>query len=256
MWGLLNLELWYRTFIDGDGVQTLSAPLGGSDPGRARSPRAGCPRHRPMRILWLSTNLLLPLDKGGKLRTWHLMRHLAQRHSITYVSFADPGHAAEDRRGMSEVCSELVTIPRREQPKEGLRFYAGGGASSRSIPCPTRSRSTDRGLIAARCAQRSRARSTTASSAISSCPPSICRAACRRRRVLFTHNVEAEIWRRHAETETELAAQATLPAAVDADAALRRPDDGPVRSRARRVGCRSRHAAAALSAGASRRQCR
>jgi hypothetical protein len=23
LWGLLNLELWYRTFIDGDGVQTL-----------------------------------------------------------------------------------------------------------------------------------------------------------------------------------------------------------------------------------------
>ena len=23
IWSLLNLELWYRTFIDGDGVQTL-----------------------------------------------------------------------------------------------------------------------------------------------------------------------------------------------------------------------------------------
>ena len=29
-----------------------------------------------MKILWLSAGLLLPLDKGGKLRTWHLMRHL------------------------------------------------------------------------------------------------------------------------------------------------------------------------------------
>ncbi len=26
IWSLLNLELWYRTFIDGDGVQTLPAP--------------------------------------------------------------------------------------------------------------------------------------------------------------------------------------------------------------------------------------
>jgi asparagine synthase (glutamine-hydrolysing) len=26
IWSLLNLELWYRTFIDGDGVQVLSAP--------------------------------------------------------------------------------------------------------------------------------------------------------------------------------------------------------------------------------------
>ena len=26
IWSLLNLELWYRTFIDGDGVQTLPDP--------------------------------------------------------------------------------------------------------------------------------------------------------------------------------------------------------------------------------------
>src|SRR5687767_8729263 len=26
VWGLLNLELWYRTFIDGEGIQTLPAP--------------------------------------------------------------------------------------------------------------------------------------------------------------------------------------------------------------------------------------
>jgi asparagine synthase (glutamine-hydrolysing) len=26
IWSLMNLELWYRTFIDGEGVQTLSAP--------------------------------------------------------------------------------------------------------------------------------------------------------------------------------------------------------------------------------------
>jgi asparagine synthase (glutamine-hydrolysing) len=27
LWSLLNLELWYRTFIDGEGVQTLPAPV-------------------------------------------------------------------------------------------------------------------------------------------------------------------------------------------------------------------------------------
>ena len=64
----------------------LRRPPTGAD--GARTPAVGVD---PMRILWLSPNLLLPLDKGGKLRTWHLMRHLARRHSITYVSFADPG---------------------------------------------------------------------------------------------------------------------------------------------------------------------
>jgi hypothetical protein len=37
IWALLNLELWYRTFIDRDGVQTLPAP----EPvaGRTAAPR-------------------------------------------------------------------------------------------------------------------------------------------------------------------------------------------------------------------------
>ena len=81
IWSLLNLELWYRTFIDGEGVQTL--------PVRTFDPDAGHAEARSMRILWLKTDLLLPLDKGGRLRSWHLMRHLAKRHEITYLSFAD-----------------------------------------------------------------------------------------------------------------------------------------------------------------------
>ena len=48
-----------------------------------------------MRILWLKSDLLLPLDKGGKLRTWHLMRHLARRHDITYLAFAGPDQPAK-----------------------------------------------------------------------------------------------------------------------------------------------------------------
>jgi asparagine synthase (glutamine-hydrolysing) len=33
IWALLNLELWFRTFIDGEGVQTLSAPSPATTPG-------------------------------------------------------------------------------------------------------------------------------------------------------------------------------------------------------------------------------
>ena len=36
IWALLNLELWYRTFIDGDGVQTLPAPAGTGASAEAR----------------------------------------------------------------------------------------------------------------------------------------------------------------------------------------------------------------------------
>jgi asparagine synthase (glutamine-hydrolysing) len=39
IWALLNLELWYRTFIDGDGIQTLPAP-GRTAPLPVDDPRA------------------------------------------------------------------------------------------------------------------------------------------------------------------------------------------------------------------------
>ena len=41
VWALLNLELWYRTFVDGDGVQTLPAPGRPSPAGAAGYAPAG-----------------------------------------------------------------------------------------------------------------------------------------------------------------------------------------------------------------------
>ena len=154
-----------------------------------------------MHILWLSSNLLLPLDKGGKLRTWHLMRHLARRHSITYVSFADPDRPEQDRIGMAEVCSEIVTIPRHERSKGGLRFYTGV-ARHLLDPVPyavAQYRST---------AYRRAVRSALARTAYDRIVCDFLVPAINLPRrlpapaLLFTHNVEAEIWRRHADTET------------------------------------------------------
>src|SRR4051812_33217780 len=76
-----------------------------------------------MKILWLNANLLLPLDKGGKLRTWHLMRHLAERHEITYLSFAEPDTTPAQREGMREVCAHLQIVPRTDPPKGSREFY-------------------------------------------------------------------------------------------------------------------------------------
>ncbi len=152
-----------------------------------------------MHILWLNTGLLLPLDKGGKLRTWHLMRHLARRHRITCVSFADPQQPDADRRGMSEVCRELVTVPRRESSKEGWRFYSSV-LRYVSNPLPY-------AVAQYRSAAYRRAVSTIL--ARGDCDRLVCDflvpavnlpADTPCPTVLFTHNVEAEIWRRHAET--------------------------------------------------------
>src|SRR3954466_11689626 len=90
----------------------------------SRLPGVSRENRRPdMRILWLKSDLLLPLDKGGKLRTWHLMRQLAKHHAITFLSYADPGQPVEDIEGMREVASEVITVPRRDAAKGTFAFY-------------------------------------------------------------------------------------------------------------------------------------
>jgi polysaccharide biosynthesis protein PslH len=155
-----------------------------------------------MRILWLNPNLLLPLDKGGKLRTWHLMRHLAERHEITYLSFADPHTSPAEREGMREVCAHLQIVPRTDPPKGSLAFYSDAAARLFD-PLPYaagkyRSREyrdkVERLLAGGRfdlvvCDFLVPAVNLPAELP---CPS-----------VLFTHNVEAEIWRRHYESQTD-----------------------------------------------------
>ena len=162
-----------------------------------------------MKILWLNANLLLPLDKGGKLRTWHVMRHLAKRHDITYLSFADPAQTAADRQGMREVCSRLETVPRSDPAKGTLRFYLDA-ARYLLEPVPygvAKYRSPD---YAARLASLVRSERFDLIVCdflvpIVNLPERLpCPA------ILFTHNVEAEIWRRHAEMATGVVARRLL----------------------------------------------
>lgn len=154
-----------------------------------------------MRILWLKSDLLLPLDKGGKLRTWHLMRHLAKRHEITYLAFAEPETPAAYIDGMHEVARHIVTVPRTDPPKGSMRFYFDAAVHIVD-PLPYavgkyRSREYARRL--------STLLETEAFDLIVcdflfpavNLPKGLpCPA------VIFTHNVESEIWRRHAETKS------------------------------------------------------
>jgi sugar transferase (PEP-CTERM/EpsH1 system associated) len=151
-----------------------------------------------MKILWLNANLLLPLDKGGKLRTWHVMRHLAAHHDITYLSFADPSQTDADRDGMRDVCSRLLTVPRTDPAKGTWRFYTD---AARHVVDPVpyavgKYRSAEYRTHVERLLQTERFDTIVCDFLVPlvnmpdrlPCPG-----------ILFTHNVEAEIWRRHAE---------------------------------------------------------
>jgi len=154
-----------------------------------------------MRLLWLKSDLLLPLDKGGKLRTWNLMRDLAQRHEITYLAFAEPHQSQADIDGMRRVAAYVETVPRIDPPKGSWRFYKDA-ALHLADPLPYAV-----GKYRSR-AYRRRVNDLLARESFDlvvcdflvpavNLPPRLpCPA------VLFTHNVESEIWRRHAETAT------------------------------------------------------
>ena len=42
-----------------------------------------------MKILWVKAGKLLPVDTGGKIRSYNLLRQLAERHSLTLLSYYD-----------------------------------------------------------------------------------------------------------------------------------------------------------------------
>ena len=50
-----------------------------------------------MRILWIKTELLHPLDKGGRIRSYQMLRSLSRQHHVTYLCL-DDGLAATDAR--------------------------------------------------------------------------------------------------------------------------------------------------------------
>ncbi len=162
-----------------------------------------------MKLLWLNANLLLPLDKGGKLRTWHLMRHLAPRHEITYLSFSDPSETHSDRDGMREVCAHLETVPRVDPAKGTWRFYAD---AARHVVDPVPYAVAKYRSAAYRARLDRILKATTFDAIVCDFLVPIVNLpdALPAPSILFTHNVEAEIWRRHAETASNPIARRLL----------------------------------------------
>jgi sugar transferase (PEP-CTERM/EpsH1 system associated) len=156
-----------------------------------------------MKLLWLNAGLLLPLDKGGKLRTWHLMRHLARRHEITYLSFADPATTVDEREGMREVCAHLQIVPREEAGKGSFAFYADAARHVfADLPYAiAKYRSWDYRTLLRQATLDTRFDLIVCDFLV----PAVNMAdvLLPYPSVLFTHNVESEIWRRHCERQTD-----------------------------------------------------
>lgn len=63
-----------------------------------------------MKVIWVKAGGLVPLDAGGRIRSFHIARELAKMHQVTFFSF----HAEEsdhDQRSLTSVFHRVVTHP-------------------------------------------------------------------------------------------------------------------------------------------------
>ena len=152
-----------------------------------------------MKILFLNKRLLFPLNFGGNIRTLNVLRYLAQWHDVTYVSNIQPGEEGYAAQ-MRELGLRLETIPWRETPRASWRFWAKLAANLGSVYPYSANKEYDRrlrqkvdellsqesyDLVICDFVQISRNVMGLTS------PP----------RILFQHNVEAQIFERHAHSD-------------------------------------------------------
>ncbi|MDX6749968.1 TIGR03087 family PEP-CTERM/XrtA system glycosyltransferase [Geminicoccaceae bacterium 1502E] len=62
-------------------------------------------------ILFLAHRLPFPPDKGDKIRSWHLLRHLAARHRVRLGAFVDAPEDWAHRTALEEICAEVFLRP-------------------------------------------------------------------------------------------------------------------------------------------------
>ena len=74
-----------------------------------------------MNILLLTQVLPYPPDSGPKVKTWNVIKYLAQHHSVTLVSFVRGDQSAQVR-ALEGVCKAVYTVPITRQPVNELKF--------------------------------------------------------------------------------------------------------------------------------------
>jgi glycosyltransferase involved in cell wall biosynthesis len=74
-----------------------------------------------MRILFLTQVLPYPLDAGPKARAYYVLRHLAQQHTVTLVSFVRTTDTPAAVAHLRQFCQAVYTVPMvRSRLKDGL----------------------------------------------------------------------------------------------------------------------------------------
>jgi len=62
-------------------------------------------------ILFLSHRIPFPPDKGDKIRSWHLLRHLAERHRVHLGAFVDDSRDWAHVGRLRDICASVKLVP-------------------------------------------------------------------------------------------------------------------------------------------------
>jgi len=145
--------------------------------------------------------LLHPVDKGGKIRTYQMLKALRDDHHIPFLTLDDGAAAVDARAQASEYCHEVITIPHRATRKFSLAFYfeLAGNLLSPLPYAIKKYESAPMREAVSRLGSADRFDIIVCDFLVPAVnvPGKLCCPA-----VLFQHNVEAMIWKRHYDVQT------------------------------------------------------
>ena len=153
-----------------------------------------------MKILWVKANKLLPVHSGGDIRSYHIARSLASRHELVFFSYYDGEPDANYDRQLAEHLPGSVTVSTGRKESKAARaidYLARLGSGDPYAVSRFESSGVKEGLKKLLAERRFDVVICDFLDAAVNLPAEM-DVPC----VLFQHNVECEIWRRHAETET------------------------------------------------------
>lgn len=151
-----------------------------------------------MHILWIKTELLHPVDKGGRIRTYQMLRALARQHRLTYLTLDDGTAAPDAVARATEYCERVEVVPFTPPPKGSAGFWTALARNALStLPYAVARYEVPalRDRLRALCAKGDVDVVVCDFLAPSINVPSDLGVPV----VLFQHNVEAMIWERHAQ---------------------------------------------------------
>jgi sugar transferase (PEP-CTERM/EpsH1 system associated) len=148
-----------------------------------------------MKLLWVKAGGLFPPDTGGKIRSFQILKQLARRHEITLFTFY-PEHPGDEHLRGNGIFSDIVAVP---LPLPAHRSLAEYFRSAR-IMAAGRPVTIGKFLypeVRRRYAELLASATFDAIVCDFLVPGSLMHWKTPPPTILFTHNVEAQVWERH-----------------------------------------------------------